>query len=105
MNLTSQVMTREMEENESMKKKWIDPSVYFLVDGGGEGSEEGEGSGQSSPDIIPYPFEMWLVVFEDWPSILDADGNGTSGEWSDYVKWMTDNGFDSFIDPDEEPLP
>ena len=87
-----------------MKKQWGNPLLSVnKIEGGGNGEWTGGGSGQSSPDVIPYDYEMWCVVFEDFPALYDADGNGTGGEWSDYVKWMTDNGFESFINEDERP--
>ncbi|MBQ1476780.1 MAG: hypothetical protein IIZ33_01340 [Erysipelotrichaceae bacterium] len=87
-----------------MKRQWSNPLLFVRkVEGGGAGNWTGDGSGQSSPDIAPFDFETWGIVFEDFPAIYDADGNGTGGEWSDYVKYMTDNGFADFIDPSEEP--
>ncbi len=87
-----------------MKKLWSNPLLFtYKLEGGGEGSWTGEGSGQSSPDVIPYSFEMWSVIFEDFPNLYDADGDGNPGEWEDYVKWMTDNGFAAFIDESEQP--
>ncbi|MBQ6217778.1 MAG: hypothetical protein IJI66_14370 [Erysipelotrichaceae bacterium] len=88
-----------------MKKTWKNP---VMLEGGlipGDDEVVGGGSGQSSPDIIPYSYEMWGVIFIDFPELYDSDGNGDGGTWADYVKWMTDNGFAEFIDPDENPEP
>jgi len=84
-----------------MKKQWNNPllSVYKTIDD----TVTGEGSGQSTPDILPYSYEMWVVIFEDFPEIYNADGEGESGTWADYVKYMTDNDFYDFIDWNEEP--
>ncbi len=82
-----------------MKKLWNNPLLFtYKLESGGEGSWTGEGSGQSSPDVIPYDYEMWCVVFEDFPAYNNLDGNSTPLEWSDYVAWMTANGFEGFIE-------
>ena len=85
-----------------MRKKWTGPRIFF--EGGlqpGPGSVIGDGSGQSTTDAFPCDFEQWLVLFD----YVDADGNGIAGEWNDYVKWMTDNGFYEDISWDQEPVP
>ncbi len=79
-------------------------SMPFIIASGlnpGEGPGPGPGSAQGSTDIEPYSWEMWQWMFEE----DDSDGNGTPGEWSDYVAWMTNNGFSDFIDWNEEPEP
>lgn len=87
-----------------MKRQWSNPLLFVRkVEGGGAGSWTGDGSGQSTPDILPYDYEMWCVIFVDFPSIYNADGDATPGTWADYVKYMTDNGYADFIDPSEEP--
>lgn len=86
-----------------MGKMWSRPLIFFdQVSGGGPGSVIGEGSGQGSPDIIPYSFENWTVMFEDQPD-NDLDGDGNPLEWDDYVKWMENHGFKDFIDENEKP--
>lgn len=80
------------------KRRFIAP--VFLSGGGldiGDDPDPGLGSGQGSPDIIPYTWEMWQWMFED----DDSDGDGVPGTYSDYVKWMTDNGFGDDITPEE----
>lgn len=83
------------------KKKFAFPIVFLSGMGTGEGPDPGHGTGQGSPDIEPWDFEMWSVMFDE----DDSNGNGIPGEWEDYVAWMTKNGFEAYINPDENPNP
>ena len=84
------------------KKSFAYPWILLEgLGGGGDSPGPGPGSGQSSPDIQPYSFEMWQVMFDEY----DGDGDGIPGEWDDYVIWMTNNNFASYIDYSEQPQP
>ena len=78
-----------------MKAKWITPLIY----NNHETSNPwiGPGSGQSSPDIEPYDYETWCVLFADFPNLYDMDPSNDPGEWSDYVAWMTYYHFEDYI--------
>lgn len=79
-----------------MKTKWINPLIYNNPETS-SGEWTGHGSGQSTPDIEPYDYEMWCILFEDFPDLYDMDKSNGPGEWSDYVAWMTENGFEDYI--------
>lgn len=86
-----------------MSKKFVIPmlSINKLNINEDDGEVTGGGTAQSSTDIEPYDWEMWSVMFEE----DDSDGNGIPGTWDDYVKWMTDNGFEDYISWDQMPNP
>lgn len=84
------------------KKKFGIPSFvnFDQIDSGSSGDYTGGGTAQSTTDDDqPYDFEVWSVIFD----YIDADNDGESGTWADYVKWMTDHGWQDLIDPTEEP--
>ena len=76
-----------------MKKKFITPSIQFTLDPV-TGEEIGGGTGGSTPDIGPYSYEMWLIIYEDYPEIMDFDKMGDSGTWEDYVAWCNEYGYE-----------
>lgn len=84
-----------------MKKKFFtSPFIIASQVTPGEQPNPGLGSVQgTTDDDIPYSWEMWQWMFEE----DDSDGNGVPGEWSDYVKWMTNRDFEGYIDWDEQP--
>ena len=85
-----------------MKKKWINPVVSgYKLEDGGDDSWTGDGSGMGTPDIEPWDWEFWSANFEE----DDSDGDGIPGTWGDYVAWMINHGFESYINPEEEPRP
>ena len=71
------------------KKRFSIPYVRLSGMNTGEGNVIGMGSGQSTPDIEPWDWELWAVMFDE----DDSSGNGTPGEWADYVLWWQSNGF------------
>ena len=72
------------------KRAWIDPVIHYNpgLGGGGDDTWQAPGSGQSTPDPdASWTYEEWQGVYEDFPNILDYDGNGTPGTLDDYVAW------------------
>ena len=79
-----------------MKKSWSNPFVFkYGITSEGDGTVEGEGSGQSTTDDVPWDYETWSVLYDE----LDVDGDGEKATWDDYVKWMTDRGWEDDIRP------
>lgn len=86
-----------------MSKKFIKPliSIHGLDIDEEDDEVIGGGTAQGSTDIEPWDWEMWSVLFEE----DDSDGNGIPGTWDDYVRWMTEHGFEDYISWEQEPKP
>ena len=68
----------------------------------------GGGSGQATPDPFPIDFEEWSILYMD----LNLDGNEVPGEFTDYVCWWYDMGYNKnpaynelFFNWNGKPLP
>ncbi len=83
-----------------MKRKWINPIVCgYKLEDEGDDTWTGDGSGTGTTDDEPWDWEFWSANYE----LDDSDGNGTPGEWTDYVAWMTSHGWANLINWDEQP--
>lgn len=81
-----------------MKKQWIIPMISInreITPAPSDDPVIGEGSGQSTTDDVPWDYETWSVLYDE----LDVDGDGEPATWEDYVKWMTDRGWENDIRP------
>lgn len=83
------------------KRKFVNPFIFFDNEGPGDDVVIGMGTAEGTPDILPYDFEMWSVLFGEDD---DSDGDNNPGTWSDYIAWMKKYGFEEFIDYGEEPI-
>ena len=82
--------------NRIMKKQWGNPLLSVnKIEGGGAENWTGDGSGQSSPDDVPWDYETWSVLFEEY----DGNDDDEPGTWEDYEIWMHERGFDGYIRP------
>lgn len=76
-----------------MKTEWIYPTLTKDPVARQSGSWVGDGSGQGTPDDVPWDYENWAILYDE----LDVDNDGEPGTWDDYVKWMTDHGWQDQI--------
>ena len=79
------------------KKSYQTPKVIFGITPGGDEDDPVTGSGQTPLNLPSASFSAWKMAVQN--ANLDM-----GLEYSDYVRWMTENGYEAFIQPDDSEL-
>ena len=84
-----------------MARKRYVPPVIDIMGGssGGEGPVTGEGSGQGA-----VPGDVTLASFSAWKMAVENANLEIDSSYAGYVKWMTENGYGAYIQPDDSEL-
>jgi len=84
------------------KKKFSSPFIILTLDGQGDDTVIGAGTGQSTPDFVAWDYDDWAVIVGG-----DAFPGDEAGTFNDYVCWWIDNNLDAdlFEDINGTPLP